>query len=382
MSLVKIKDVCEVIAGQSPEGKYYNSDRDGIPFYQGKKRFGEKFILDPIKWTTSVTKRAVKGDILMSVRAPVGPVNFAKENICIGRGLAAIRGGEEVDKEYLFYFLKHHESEIESNEGAVFNSINKTQIGNIEIPLPPLPEQKRIVEILDEALAAIDQAQANIERNIENAKELFQSKLNEVFGAKDDGWVVRKIGEIASFSQGIQVGLKHHKHSPEPGHVRFIRIVDYTQQNEDVRYVRDPGEKYFVQEDDIVMVRYGSPGLIGRGQAGVIANNLFRISITQQGISKDYLSLYLSQESIQKYLRSQGSSTMPALNFTQLRKVVVEYPPTPEQKITVESVNKLKNHISELQHSSKTRLETLSELKNSLLQKAFSGELTEKEVVL
>ena len=80
-----------------------------------------------------------------------------------------------------------------------------------------------------------------------------------------EGWEIKKLGEVADFSQGIQVGLKEHLTKSKVGYVRFIRIVDYTQNTDDIRYVPNPGEKYFVNEDDIVMVRYGTPGLIGRG---------------------------------------------------------------------------------------------------------------------
>jgi type I restriction enzyme S subunit len=87
----KLGEVCEVIAGQSPEGRYYNNKEEGLPFYQGKKEFTKKYIGKPKKWTTKVTKEALKDDILISVRAPVGPINYSTQKICIGRGLAAIR---------------------------------------------------------------------------------------------------------------------------------------------------------------------------------------------------------------------------------------------------------------------------------------------------
>ncbi len=112
-------DVAEVIAGQSPEGSYYNTSRDGLPFYQGKKEFGERFIQTPTTWTSQITKVALEGDVLMSVRAPVGPVNFATEKSCIGRGLAAIRSGSVLDRNFLFYFLLSKQDEISGTEGAV-----------------------------------------------------------------------------------------------------------------------------------------------------------------------------------------------------------------------------------------------------------------------
>lgn len=138
----RIGQVCDVIAGQSPEGKFYNKNCNGLPFYQGKKEFSDKFIKKPTTWTTKITKEAIENDILMSVRAPVGPVNFSTQKICIGRGLAAIRANSQLDKNFLFNFLIKHENEITGNTGAVFNSINKSQIEAIQIHAPPPPRTK------------------------------------------------------------------------------------------------------------------------------------------------------------------------------------------------------------------------------------------------
>ena len=135
----------------------------------------------------------------MSVRAPVGPVNFAVTNICIGRGLAAIRTSSAVNKEFLFHFLLLHENEIVGNSGAVFNSISKVQIESITLPLPTLTEQHRIVAILDEAFAAINKAKENVEKNLENSHELFESFLSKIFAKPGDGWEVCKIEDYIKF---------------------------------------------------------------------------------------------------------------------------------------------------------------------------------------
>jgi len=198
-----------------------------------------------------------------------------------------------------------------------------------------------------------------------------------------EGWLKQNIGEIAAFSQGIQVGLKHHKYNPSKGYVRFIRIVDYTQDTDDIRYVKDPGEKYYVTEDDIVMVRYGTPGLIGRGKSGVIANNLFKISINNEGISNDYLSLYLSQSHIQKYLSTQGSSTMPALTFGQLKKVEINYPKSiGEQKAIVKILDEAFAKIDQAKANIEKNIENAKELFQSKLNEIFSqrGEGWEEKV--
>ncbi len=180
----KLGEVCNVIAGQSPESSFYNNEAQGLPFYQGKKEFREKYISVPTKWTTKITKEAQKGDILMSVRAPVEPINFSTQTICIGRGLAAIRAGQKIDKNFLFYGLLAKQRDIKENEGAVFASINKKQIESIYIPVPPIAEQKRIVEILDEAFEGIAIVEANTQKKLEGLAELKQSVLQKAFLGK------------------------------------------------------------------------------------------------------------------------------------------------------------------------------------------------------
>ncbi len=102
-SLKKLSEICEIIAWQSPLWENYNQDWNWLPFYPWKKDFWEKYIWEPTVWTTQITKEALENDILMSVRAPVWPINFATQNICIGRGLAAIRSWQSIDKDYLFF---------------------------------------------------------------------------------------------------------------------------------------------------------------------------------------------------------------------------------------------------------------------------------------
>jgi len=181
---VELGKVCEVIAGQSPESKFYNTNEEGLAFYQGKKEFTDKYIGQPTKWTTKITKEAIKNDILMSVRAPVGPVNFSIQKCCIGRGLAAIRASEKIDKEYLYNFLVKFENEIEGNQGAVFNSINKSQIASIPIPLPSLPQQKQIVQKLDALSLETKKLEAIYSQKIADLEEMKKSVLQKAFSGQ------------------------------------------------------------------------------------------------------------------------------------------------------------------------------------------------------
>ena len=179
---MKLKDVANVIAGQSPKGQNYNKEGNGIPFYQGKKDFGGRFIGAPTCWTTQVTKLALPDDILMSVRAPVGEINIATKKICIGRGLAALRVNSEINRDFLYYCLTQIGKSLVGSAGAIFNSVNKTQIESIAIFLPSLPEQKRIVTRLDEIFENISFAAQGITRQLECYRALKSAILSSELG--------------------------------------------------------------------------------------------------------------------------------------------------------------------------------------------------------
>ena len=197
----KIKDACTVIAGQSPKGTSYNENGEGMEFHQGKKAFGESIIESSNVWTTEITKIAEPGDILMSVRAPVGPTNITDRQICIGRGLAAIRCNKDIIPHYILYALRNIESKIIGNDGAVFNSINKKQIEDLPLPLLSLAEQQSIVDYLDSAFAKIDAMKANAEKALNEAKALFQASLKEMLEPKE-GWEEKKLGDVGTFIRG------------------------------------------------------------------------------------------------------------------------------------------------------------------------------------
>jgi type I restriction enzyme M protein len=154
---VELKDIAIITLGQSPESEFYNTNKNGLPFYQGKMEFGDIYIKKPRVWTTKLTKEAINGDILMSVRAPVGDVNMCNiEKICIGRGLSSVRVTNKVNNWFLFYYLNSIKNKIIGNQGSVFTSINKQDLEKIKIPLPPIEIQQRIVDKLDKKQAKIE----------------------------------------------------------------------------------------------------------------------------------------------------------------------------------------------------------------------------------
>ena len=175
----RLEDVCEVILGQSPPSSTYRKTPEGLPFYQGKADFGE-VSPSPRTWCVEPKKIAESGDILISVRAPVGPTNIADTRCCIGRGLAALRCNSNVHTSFLLAVLRLFESNIsQMGSGSTFNAITGKQLRELLIPIPPLEEQKRITAVLDERMAMVEKARKAAEEMIDAVDALKNAVLRE-----------------------------------------------------------------------------------------------------------------------------------------------------------------------------------------------------------
>ena len=369
----KLGEVCTVIAGQYPEGIYYNSEGNGLPFYQGKKEFRLKYIGEPTCWTSKITKEAEANDILMSVRAPVGPVNFATQKVCIGRGLAAIRAGKKIDNVYLFNYLLKHENEIIGNEGAVFNSINKSQIESIEIPLPPLEEQQRIVAKLDEAFEAIEKTKANAEQNLKNTKELFDSYLHSIFENKGKDWEIKKINEICTLINGRAYNKQE---LLSEGKYRVLRVGNFFTNNNWFYSNLELSEEKYCDEGDLLYAWSASFGpRVWEGEKVIYHYHIWKVIPNLNLISKEFLYILLEwdKESIKK---AQGTgTTMMHVSKGSMEARLIPLPPIAEQQSIVQKLDALSSETKKLEAIYRKKLEDLEELKKSILQKAFCGQL-------
>jgi type I restriction enzyme S subunit len=380
----RLGDYCEVIAGQSPEGKYYNDKAEGLPFYQGKKEFGDRYIGAPQKWTTKVTKEAKADDILMSVRAPVGPINFSTEHICIGRGLAAIRPSDELDKDFLFYYLLSKQDEIQGSEGAVFASINKSQIQALSFSYVNLEEQKRIVAILDQAFADINKARALTEQNLKNARELFESYLQQVFGQRGEGWTESELFDHVKFidyrgrtPKKTESGLKlitaknvrmgYLKPDPE----EFVAPDSYDEWM--TRGIPQKGDVLFTTEAPLANVAQ-----LDIDEKVVFAQRIITMQPDRSVLDCNFLKYLLMSQPVQKKIHEKGTgATATGIKASLLKKIPIEYPSDlSEQSKHVQVLDKLTSNVTELETIFSNKLGELDELKKSLLQKAFTGELT------
>jgi len=171
--VVPLGDVATIVMGQSPVSSTYNEHGEGLPFFQGKTDFGAVSPRTRI-YCSKPGKVAESGDILLSVRAPVGPTNVNAVRSCIGRGLSAIRINEPNHQGYLRYFLRFYELKLAAiGKGSTFEAVNRNDLEEIPIPLPSLDEQKRIAAVLERA--------DHLRRTRRFARALSDSFLQSVF---------------------------------------------------------------------------------------------------------------------------------------------------------------------------------------------------------
>ena len=230
---------------------------------------------------------------------------------------------------------------------------NAPALKAISIPLAPLPEQQSIVDYLDSAFAKIDAMKANAEKALNEAKAL-------------------KLGEICTFSQGVQVPLQNQSLKESAGYTRFLRIIDFTQGSEPPRYVPINDAKYWMNHEDIAIVRYGaSTGFICTGLEGTLANNLFRLNI-KCDVSPHYLIYVLKSEIFQSVIKVQmNGAAMPAISFGLIEGIKMPIPSHSEQQSIVTTLDSLKSKVDRLQENYNKISQECDALKQAILRQVF-----------
>ena len=179
MNYVKLKDVCTINMGQSPSSDSYNENGHGVPFFQGNADFGERYPITR-KWCSAPTKMAAPEDILISVRAPIGAMNYAKEECCIGRGLAALTPNrEKVAPEYIFWLLKGKNEELNcKGTGSTFKAIGRNILEETLVPNISLEKQTECAIILEKTYRVI----LSRKQQLQKLDELVKARFVEMFG--------------------------------------------------------------------------------------------------------------------------------------------------------------------------------------------------------
>ncbi len=432
----RLDEITKIILGQSPPSSTYNQKGEGLPFYQGKAEFGDLYP-KPQKWCSRPKKIAEKGDVLISVRAPVGPTNIALSQCCIGRGLAAIRPLDGIDHLYIFYYLRSIERKLlQMGTGSTFKAISGSDLKSISFPIAPFNEQKLIVaEIekqfsrIDEAVAALKRIKANLKRykasvlkaavegklteewrknnpDVEPASELLKRILperrrkweeaNPKKKYKDpaapytsnlpelpEGWIWTSTDQITWY---ITSGSRNWKKFYSNKGAFFIRTQDINKNRlelENVAFVDLPdkaeGKRSLVEVNDILVIITGA--------------NVGKVALVEREIAETYVSqsvglMKLPVKSIAKYLhiamiaeefgKTQLDNMVygmgrPVLNLNNLREIKIPLPPQEEQNQIVSEIERHLTVTYEIERALKANLKRAERLRQSFLKKAFSG---------
>lgn len=383
----KLKDCATIIAGQSPESKYYNTEGIGIPFFQGKADFGELYPTVRV-YCSQPTKIAEKDDILLSVRAPVGPTNLSPGRVCIGRGLAAIRPFSDMSLRYLLYYFRFFESQLSAKgTGTTFKAITQATIKNLDVPVPPLPDQEHIVFRIEELFSQLDASVAELKTAKERLKVYRQAVLNSCLG---DG-TLRSIGEcIKSMGQGWSPKCERISIEDDDSWAVItttaIQPMNFSfKENKKLPDSLEPRVKHELKVGDLLITRAGP-----RSRCGVCCmvkqtkkrllhcDKVYCLKVNDLIVLPEYMEAVLNAPNFQReiaFCKTGGNDS--GVNLTQSRFLSIEVP-TPSldiQKMILAKIDANLSVCDSIEKTVDTALQQAEALRQSILKKAFEGGL-------
>lgn len=398
--IVKLGDICRIELGKTPSRsnkKFWDEARTGNKIWlsiadlplslKPVMRDSKEYISDD---GAKLCKVVPTGTLIVSFKLSLGRLAITGCDLYTNEAIAAlyIHDHTLINQDYLYWYLTFFDWDAAAGSDIKIKgkTLNKEKLKLIEIKIPPIPEQKRIVAILDEAFANIEQARANNEQNLKNARELFESYLQQVFSKRGEGWIETNLGCIAEFKNGLNFSQ-----SSKGEKLKVVGVKDFKsnfmvpfEQLETVQIDGDLSEAYELKENDIITVRSnGNKRLIGRCLLmGKIDNKTsysgftIRIRLSNKNISPKFLAYYLKSSSTHELLiNSGGGANISNLNQKILNSLPIAFPHFDQQIQLVDAIKKVEQESQELEKVYANKLILIEELKKSILQKAFTGEL-------
>jgi len=392
----KLGAIANINMGSSPKSEYYNVKGEGLPFFQGNADFGPQHPQVTV-WCTNPNKTADEGDLLLSVRAPVGDLNIANQHCCIGRGLAAI-SEKEADNGFLYYLLNFERPRLETYaQGSTFKSVNSGVLNNFPVQLPPLAEQRRIADILSTVDEQIQQTDEKIEKTKQLKRGLMQDLLTKGIGHNDyeerylgprrleipRNWRKARLEEVSEIiTRGKQPTYVEEGGVPvlnqsciywDGFHPEALKQLDSE--------VADGWkDKYWVKEGDVLINSTGK-GTLGRAlewtkesDTHALDSHITRVDPDESVLDPTYFRFYLESNHGQKMLYAfcvAGSTGQIELSKTDLQTMPILLPPIEEQREISEAFHRVNKKLQDEQETK----EELQELKRGLMQDLLTGKV-------
>ena len=376
--MVRLEDVCSINMGQSPESSSYNEAGEGIPFFQGNADFGK---LHPTVrvWCDAPTKIAEQGDILISVRAPIGALNIANVQCCIGRGLAALTVNERLCyQKYLWYALECKVDELNSKgTGSTFKAINKKTLAETEIPLPSLDEQRSIAAVLDKVSGLI----AKRREQLHKLDELVKARFVEMFGdpvSNPHQYPISQLSEYIEFLTSGSRGWSQYFSDDGEYFITIKNVKNCSISLADVQYIKPPDNaeavRTKVKDGDLLIsitADLGRTGVVTKEIAdhgAYINQHLTCIRLNREKLNPLYVAYYMESPAGKMQFNAKNQAGVKAgLNFNAINSLKLVVPPLEKQGIFVEFVSQTDKSKLTIQQS----LDKLEVLKKALMQQYF-----------
>jgi len=378
----KIGEIAIINMGQSPESKYYNDKKIGLPFLQGNRTFGSKYPTFDT-FCSNGSKFADPNDILMSVRAPVGDLNITKERIYLGRGLASLKM-KNGNYEYLFYLLKANVQGLVNREsGTVFGSINKDDIYNFEVLVAQSDDdQRRIADILsalDDKIELNRQTNATLEAiaqaifkewfvdfNFPGATgELVESEL----GMIPKGWRVLPLDEVADFLNGL--ALQKYPPENENDYLPVIKIRELKNGITDSsdRATNKLPEKYIIHDGDLIFSWSGTLEVsFWVGGEGALNQHLFKVTSKKYPLWFCYYWISYHLKNFRE-IAEEKTTTMGHIKREHLASALCLIPDN------FDKLNDMMSPIFYMCIENRKEDISLSKIRDNLLPKLMNGEI-------
>ena len=379
MDYVMLKDVCSINMGQSPDSNSYNDEGIGVPFFQGNADFGKRYPVTR-KWCSAPTKMAASEDILISVRAPIGAMNYAKEDCCIGRGLAALTPNKaKVSPEFIFWLLKGKNAELNSKgTGSTFKAIGRKVLEETLVPNLPLEKQLEYSEILERVYGVIQARKEELQK----LDELIKARFVELFGDPIDnskGYPVHQLSEyITSLTSGSRGWAQYCVDDGDEWFITIKNVKGCHIFTDNMQSVNAPdnaeAKRTKVQEGDLLIsitADLGRTGVVTKEIAehgAYINQHLSCIRINRDVLNPLFVAHYMESPAGKEQFAAKNQSAVKAgLNFNSINSLKLIVPPLVEQNRFIDFIEQVDKSKVAVQKA----LDETQKLFDSLMQRYF-----------
>jgi type I restriction enzyme S subunit len=318
-----------------------------------------------------------KPSIIVGRKGSAGEINYTEEKFWpLDVTYYVTYDENKYDLNFIYHLLSLQQ--LTKLAKGVKPGINRNDVYSITVNIPDsLAEQQRIVKILDEAFKKIDKVKKNAGKNLQNSKNIFESYLQNVFQNSDEKWELRLFGEVCKLIGGSQPSKNVFIYEPKDDYIRLIQVRDY-RTDKFVTYIPKKMAKRFCSKDDIMIGRYGPPIFgIFKGLEGTYNVALMKAVPNIKLCIPEYLYWFLKTNDLKVFVEksSKRAAGQDGVRKELLDKYPVPIAPMNEQPLIVSKINNLLTETKKLESIYQQKLADLDELKKSILNKAFRGDL-------